>query len=263
MIFIPEVIGRIIDSLREDGDYSSWSVAGSTYTINASNTLEENEWILILDTGVQLFGFEYSFPIIFTDNVDNMMDVNDELYEGEIFGMFQARNVTGTSFDIVSNVAPPANGGYKSLEPFYMFGHRREISNRLLQKDKDKIYKSQKYPLFALRLPIIENVTFDNIHDVELNIAILAYTDKNYRAPERYENVIHPILMPLYFEFLEACKSSGEIMNTGTPEHQKVDQLFWGVSETEGNTAYIFNDPLDAVEMLDFNIKIIDKNCET
>ena len=255
MIYIPEVIGRVIDSMRESGDYPNWTNVGNTYTINASNTLNENEWILILDTGLELFAFEYSFPIIFTDDLDAL------LLDAQVFGMFRAKNVTSNSFDIVSETDPPANGGYKSLEPFYMFGHRLEISNRLLEKDKDKIYKYQKYPLFALRLPIIENITFDNIHDVELNIAILEFTDKNYIAPDRYTNVIHPVLMPLYFEFLEALQESDEIMTLGRPEHQKVDRLFWGISETEGNRRYIFNDPLDAVEMLDLNIKIIDNNC--
>jgi hypothetical protein len=256
MIFIPEVIGRVIDTLREEGNYTSWTNVGTTYTINAFNTLEENEWVFILDTGGELFGFEYTFPIVFTDDLDTLLESNPD-----VFGQFQVQNVTSTSFDIVSTTAPPSAGGYKSLEPFFMFGHRREISNRLLKKDEDKIYKYQKYPLFALRLPIIENISFDNVHDVELNIAILAFTEKNYRAPDRYTNVIHPVLMPLYFDFLEAIQTSNEIMTLGRPEHQKIDRLFWGISETEGNAAYIFNDPLDAVEMLDLNVKIIDNNC--
>jgi hypothetical protein len=182
MIFIPEVIGRVVDDMRKQGNYASFTNVSNTYTINSVNTLLEGEWIIILDT-VLLFGFEYSFPIIFTD------DLAEVLADPTVFGQFQAVNVTDTSFDIVSETAPPDMGGWKSLEPFYLFGHRREISNRLLMKDKDRVFKFQKYPLFALRLPIEETVTFDYVHEVNLNIAILAFTDKNYKAQDRYEEV--------------------------------------------------------------------------
>jgi hypothetical protein len=140
-----------------------------------------------------------------------------------------------------------------------MYGHKREISNRLLMKDKDKVYKFQKYPLIALRLPVVEGVVQGNIHNVSLNIAILEFTEKNYSSPERYENVITPILMPLYLAFIDALNKNGQILNNGTFEHEKVDRLFYGVEELEGNTAYIFNDPLDGIELLNLDLKIINK----
>ena len=208
-MIVPEVIGRIVDSMRDSGSYTSWSKVGTTYTIVAENELLEDEWISLNDS-----------------------------YE------FQATNVSSSSFDIVSSSDPSATGTYKSLEPFFMFGHRREISNRLLMKDKDNVFKYQKYPLFALRLPIVQNVVQD-VNDVSLNIAILAFTDKNYRAQERYDNVIDPILFPLYTEFLVKVQDSFELMNLGPSDHQKVDRLFYGINALEGNEAYIFNDPLD------------------
>jgi len=252
MIYIPELIGEIVDRMRPYGNYDSATRSGNTYTMHAVNTLREGEWVVLLNQPDQ--GFPYTFPIIFTDEMDVYLD------DARVQGQFQAINVTATQFSVVSLTTIVIEGSYKSLEPFYLFGHRLEIANRLLAKDKDAIYQYQKYPLVALRLPITENVD-QYIHDVRLNIAILWFTDKTYTAKERYDNVIHPKLMPLYYEFFEQVDKSAGIMNMGRPVHQKVDRLFWGISESEGNTKYIFNDPLDAVEIIDLELKILDSQC--
>ena len=229
MINIPEIIGNVVDTMRDSGTYESWTVVDTTYTITSTNNLTDLEWVSILDGA------------------------------GSEFGEFQVTNISSIAFDIVSSTAPPASGLYSSLEPFCMYGHSREISNRLLLKDKDSVYKYQKYPLIALRLPVIEDVGQGGIHNVSLNIAILEFTDKNYSSPERYENVITPILMPLYLEFIEALNKNGQILNNGTFEHDKIDRLFYGIDELEGNTSYIFNDPLDGIELQNLELKIINK----
>ena len=252
MIFVPEVIGRVIDAMREEGNYESWTQSGTLYTIETAYELKEDQWIIILDTPLA-FGFEFAFPIVFTD------DIGGILAEPLVFGQFQAINVTSTSFDIVSLIDPPAVGGWKSLEPFYMYGVPLEIATRLMQKDKDKIYKYQKYPLFALQLPIEEDVQFNGLHDVTTNIAILAFSSKTYRAPERFEKVFHPVLMPLYFDFLDKLQSNGEILTAGIPQHTKRDIPFYGTEELGGNRSYIFNDPLDGITMTNLEIQLIDK----
>jgi hypothetical protein len=249
MIFIPEVIGRVIDSMREQGNYTSWSKVGQVYTVIADNELLENEWVTI--TGINT-GFPYTFPFTFTNGLQTA---------SEVFGTFQVSNVTSTSFDVTSSSDLPLSGTYKSLEPYYMFGHRQEIANRLNMKDKDKLYKFQKYPLFVLRLDFPEDVTADYVHNVSLNMAILAFTDKNYRAEDRYEFIFKPILMPLYFEFFEALQNSSELMNIGRIEHTKIDRMYFGVEELSRNTAHIFNDPLDAIELQNLNLKLLDNNC--
>jgi hypothetical protein len=226
MIYVHEIIGRIIDEMRKDGSYTSFSNVLTTYTLQSVNTLVESEWISIT-------GFED----------------------------FQVQNVTSTAFDIISQSDPPGTGDWNSLEPFYIFGHRREIANRLLMKDKDGVFKFQKYPLFALRLPITQIVSTDKVQDVSLNIAILDLTQKNFRSDDRYENVIKPILMPLYLDFFDKLENSFEIMNIGTPVHQRVDRLFYGITALEGNEAYIFADPLDGIELVDLELKLNNNNC--
>lgn len=141
-------------------------------------------------------------------------------------------------------------------QPYYLYGHRIEIANRLLEKDKDIYFKDQKYPLIALRMDIPEQVDGDVIH-YTLNIAILAKTEKNYHSEERYEKVVVPILLPLYEEFMKRLRYAGIFMWTGNlknPPHTKIDRLFWGITSSEGNTKYIFNDPLDGIEIVDLKL---------
>lgn len=145
----------------------------------------------------------------------------------------------------------------QQLMPFYMYGHRLEIANRLLEQDKDKVYKYRKYPLIALRLDIDEHKA-DGVIAYNLNLAILTYTDKNWNAEQRYTNIFKPILYPLYDRFMAELRNSGLFMWDGEqsfPEHHKIDRPFWGIAQSEGNTKYIFNDPLDAIEITDLKLK--------
>jgi len=226
MINVPDIIGAVVDAMRKTGTYSSFSKVGNLYSLVSANTLVEGEWITLNGT--------------------------DE---------FQAISVSSSGFDILSLSDPLASGTWKSLEPFYLYGVIRELSNILLMKDKDKVFKFQKYPLIALRLPVPQDVAQDSVHDVSLNVAILAFTEKNFRAPQRYEEVITPILIPLYLDFLLKIEESSDIMTIGTPVHQKVDRLFYGVEALQGNEAYIFNDPLDGIELIDLDLKLINDNC--
>ncbi len=147
--------------------------------------------------------------------------------------------------------------------PFYKYGHRLEIVNSLLEKDKDKVYKYQKYPLIALRMDFDE--VPGPLWDFTLNIAIVMLTDKNYSSQQRYERVFKPILYPLYEAFLRQLKDVGHFYWEGEsliiPPHTKTDRLFYGTTGAEGNDAYLFNDPLDAIELTNLKISKRDKNC--
>ncbi|GIV35399.1 MAG: hypothetical protein KatS3mg031_2934 [Chitinophagales bacterium] len=144
--------------------------------------------------------------------------------------------------------------------PYYMYGHRLEIANRLLEKDQDKVQKYQKYPLVALRQDFEEQHS-NGIVTYVLNLAILEYTDKNYTAEQRYENVFKPILYPLYEGLIIAMRQSGFFWPgfMGIPPHTKIDRPYWGVQFSEKNARNIFNDPLDAIEIV--NLKVNLKSC--
>jgi hypothetical protein len=141
--------------------------------------------------------------------------------------------------------------------PFYMYGHRLEIARNLTSRPNGKVFTYQKYPLIALRLDIPEEHE-DGFIKYKLNIGIFAFTDKNYTAEQRYEKVFKPVLYPLYDLFIKALYDSGlfswSLTDLERPRHTKIDRPFWGVSAVEQNTANIFSDPLDAIELLNLEI---------
>lgn len=143
------------------------------------------------------------------------------------------------------------------LMPFYDFGHRQEIANKLTGKDsEDAPFKYQKYPLIALRLDT-EEENSNGMINFNLNIAIVTSTKPEYSSNDRYTKIFKPVLYPLYEQFMEKLMDSGLFSWAGSqvmPEHTKVDRLYWGKAGDEGNEANIFNDHLDAIEIL--NLKL-------
>jgi hypothetical protein len=139
----------------------------------------------------------------------------------------------------------------------YLHGHRLEIANMLIEQDK---HKADKYPLIALRQDFEETIV-GKMHQYSLNLAILEYTDRNYTAEQRYVNVFKPILYPIYSAFFIALRKKGFYWSgwLNMPPHTKIDRPFWGVSQTNRNIEQIFTDPLDAIEIINLKINIL--NC--
>jgi hypothetical protein len=140
--------------------------------------------------------------------------------------------------------------------PYYMYGHWQEIVKILMDKENDPIYKYQKYPLIVLRLDTPEEKKNGMIMHT-LNIAILDFTDANYTAEQRYENVLKPVLYPLYESFLVHLKRCGKFTWSGNqeePPHVKIDRPFWGTSQSGGGSANKLTDPIDCIELI--NLKI-------
>lgn len=182
---------------------------------------------------------------------------------GAVVARMKGLNATsygaGMATYLTNNGVSSAN---QLLAPFYLYGHRLEISNTLKEMNTDKVRKFQKYPLIALRMDIPEPYS-SGIVELSLNIAILAYTDKNWDAEQRMINVFKPVLYPMYKRFMDELWKGGEFFWQGdkVPDHTKIDRPFWGIEASEANTKYIFNDPLDAIEIMNLKIKKNFKNC--
>jgi hypothetical protein len=97
-----------------------------------------------------------------------------------------------------------------------------------------------------------------------LNLAILAFTDRNYTAQKRREKVIQPVLMPLFDRFMKEIRKAGIFTYVGNgkmPEHTRAVRPFWGIQYQEGNKASIFSDPLDAIEILNLKVSSNGEKC--
>lgn len=147
--------------------------------------------------------------------------------------------------------------------PYYLYGHKIELEQRLITMSKDSAKKFEKYPLVALNMDFPERLE-GGLVKLKLNIAILASTNKDFVTPDRYANVFTPILYPLYDGFFEALTTSGLFTWDSAeelPKHIKYDRPFWGTIGKNGNEANIFSDPLDAIELVDLEINYRNKNC--
>lgn len=144
--------------------------------------------------------------------------------------------------------------------PYYFFGHPMDINSQMIERDKGST-KGKVYPAVALRLPVVEDMK-NGLVNYSLNVAIFAETDKNKDAPARLETVIKPILLPLYLLFLDRLKKAGFTTDQrGGYQHKKINRPHHGIEASEGNKAYQFKQPLDAIEITELKINYKFKIC--
>lgn len=143
--------------------------------------------------------------------------------------------------------------------PYYLYGHRLDISNRLDRMGQDKVNKYRKYPLIALRMDIDEEIIGD-VTRLNLNIALMKKTSKQWSTVERYQNNFKQSLIPLYELFMDTLRDSGLFMWEGEIErapHTRIIRPYWGTVSSppsEGSDKNVFTDPLDAIEIINLRI---------
>jgi len=151
----------------------------------------------------------------------------------------------------------------KGLAPFYLYGHKLEVANRLAIKNNDAVYKEQKYPLVALFMDYPERFV-EGMVNYTLHIVIMNLTDRNYLMEERDEKIFKPILYPLFDSFMIRLRRVGKFVWPGDmqyPPMNKVDRPYSGIVYEQGNLKYIFNDRLDAIEISDLKISRTINKC--
>lgn len=147
--------------------------------------------------------------------------------------------------------------------PFYMYGHRGEIAGRITEKTKNANTKHKRYPLIALKMDIAETARGE-VRDFRLNIVIVTLSDAKSTTDQRMTTTFKPILYPLYQKFMTKFVNSGLFFWEGDqtyPPHIKLDRPFWGTEAKEGNLKNIFDDPVDAIELVDLRFSMREKFC--
>lgn len=140
----------------------------------------------------------------------------------------------------------------KGATIFYEYGHRKEISARLAEKGTDAVKMNERYPMFLLE-SAPEEVIVDGVRNITMNIGIFASTkhvDQGATSLTRINEVIVPVLYPLYDLFFQCMLESGYYSWTGyqpRPPHTKRDKPLWSIEDREGNLKFILSDPLDAI----------------
>lgn len=146
----------------------------------------------------------------------------------------------------------------------YQYGHRRELLETLLQMRGNAAY--DKYPLIYLVTDFRERRGQEaGIYaDVTLNIIIAHQTTATYRAAERMQNVFKPVLYQLYYALLEELAAISHTYSEDMLPHDKWDRYYWGRSNISAGVEHQENalqDFVDAIEIVNLNLKLDYKNC--
>lgn len=165
----------------------------------------------------------------------------------------------GNVFTVTFTDLTDASVGIPEVVLNYHHGHGLEIVNTFIEITKSTS-KLEQFPAICLLQDITEKVTVNGYErEADLNIIILTDSKQTYKAADRYTNTFEPILYNLYDLFMERLEHSNYV-SPEDPPHDKTDRLAWGKSGLYGNTANIFNDFIDAIEIDNLKIKTF-KTC--
>ena len=225
MKLIVNIFEDIVASMRATGTITNPSAASGITTIPSVNSLSAGDVVTMDST-------DY---ILLTATATNF-------------------TVTGTGITAST---------WTAKAPYYEFGHPLEISNMLLEKDKNDTLKYQKYPLIVLFTDVTIERGDPKIYGEIKNLflSIIGISQIEYSSEQRYDNVIEPTLYPLYNTLVQKIQKSRYFIGT-TPQlkHKLTERPFWGSSSKYGNVKNMFNDPLDALEMANISMKLREGN---
>jgi hypothetical protein len=166
--------------------------------------------------------------------------------------------------DIIGNVVASIRTGET---PYYLYGHPIEVVNTLSEWTKSPTLKMKKFPLIVLFQDFEEQKgKHQSINSsVSLNMVICMNTLPSYKSHDRYDATFKTVLYPLYDLFISKLATCGYFHNASESliSHVKIDRVFWGKSGLNGNTANAFNDYIDAIEIKNLDLDILNqfKNC--
>lgn len=134
----------------------------------------------------------------------------------------------------------------------YMHGHMLEISNVVKELGKSPDI-GNRYPLIALKHDFKQKAVSYVGTEVDLTLYIITLSRPEYIAEQRIETIFKPILTPIKDEFINQIARSEMFTQQSIHEVEETlefyDRLFWGSSSVMGNTANIFGDWVDCIEL--------------
>lgn len=162
-----------------------------------------------------------------------------------------------------SDAIAPSKGNSGTLQPVinFLYGHGTEIINDLNDMLKNATYAKQRFPVVCLFLDNKERIENDGFQStVTLRRLVIATdTDRNYSSAQRKAANFDVILNPLYELFISRLYWSTGVQSD-YPKHERWERYFWGKEGLYGNTASIFNENIDAIEINNLELKIL-KTC--
>ena len=154
--------------------------------------------------------------------------------------------------DQFSQVVAAVSSAYGQTVHF-RHGHMVEVAGIVQQMVKDPDI-DKRYPIIALQHDFEQDpVSFKGIELKGLKLYIITLSRPDYIAEQRKELIFKPILYPIRDLFIEKIARSGYFEQQSEEEVLDVitltDRYYWGSSTVMGNTANIFSDWVDCIEI--------------
>jgi len=166
-----------------------------------------------------------------------------------------------TLVDAISAVVEDVRAAWNDAtgeQPYFDYGHPREIFNTLSEKDQSETFKYSKYPLIALILsPEVENVNGVETYK-DVRVVIMTETSPDYKAESRFDNTFTPVLTPLRKLFIKKLKYSRLVTSEDNYSNNWQDKPYWGNEDGLNTSELIGNDALDAVVITGLNIGLVE-----
>lgn len=140
---------------------------------------------------------------------------------------------------------------------YYMYGHPKEIANRLQELTNSPTEAHKKFPLIILFTDItIDRSLIGFYGSTSLRILIANFTLADYTSNQRTEINFKPILHPIKKELINQIDR--HIMFTYEDEltYKETDMYYYGSQINDSN---VFNDRIDAIELRDIKLNIKNK----
>lgn len=151
------------------------------------------------------------------------------------------------------------SASFGSLPIYYMYGHPREISNRLQDLTNSPTESHKKFPLVILFTDITIDKDIPGFYgSARLRMLIANFTEPNYISEQRTELNFKPILHPIKDELINQISLSRRFTFEDELQYSETDMYFYGSQINDKN---IFGDYIDAIELKDIRINIRNKNC--
>jgi len=157
----------------------------------------------------------------------------------------------------------------RTVNPFpvyFDFGHYKEVLRQMEWKDQSVTMKEQKFPMIWLVMDFDESMGENPANYAKIstiNFLLMNSTKPEWTMAERRDNNYLPILYPMLAEFIKQISLSVELGMR--PEAQlkytKTDRPYWGLELGGSNEKNFFNDYLDAIQLRNMNLNIVNKLC--
>lgn len=221
-----DIIGGIVDDMRNTGGISSVTAVASGYEYAASNELNKGEYISITDTS----------------------GINDNLL---------IISATENSFIIENNI--PTALEFKAYAPYFRHEKIQKASQIYSAKSgKGVAAESQKYPLVLLVHSYPQNQnSLDFDYESTFTIHIVTNSDKDYDSTQRYAINITPILIPIQEQLIQGL---GDSIYTKLNTANLIDKEWTDLLYVDNNP---FPDKLDGIQLDITGLEIINtRGCD-